>query len=395
MADNRRHTLPGYATRAVRSALPLLWAGNLCAQPIPMKFPDPWDTSHYWPLYLLLSLFALAILIEVLRRVRQRGEQLRAEWRTVRDVARERELSDKEWKLLQDFVRKYSRKEPLRAVTVYRVFDGCVSKDIQYYTKNAPGAELEARGVLLRDLRVRLGLDYVPFGQQIASTREICAGQVLWAAVDGAMSAPWFRMRVSQVHEARFHADVSREDETPPFGPGEKVRFRMWREEDARYVFTSAVVRIQDEPREWVFEHSEGLKRVQARAHYRVRYDQPASVAVLNAPVDDDYSDVAARAPVAMIRARITSLSGGGCALVVEEPLPTRVVLRTHLELPDEPSLEVHARVVSTSPLARGRQLVRAAFVGMPEDTAEAITKYVFHRQQQRAAEDAGEDARP
>lgn len=395
MFDNRRNTLPGNAARAIRGALPLLWAGTVCAQPIPIKFPDPWDTSRYWPLYLLLLLLSIAILIEVVRRVRQRGEQLRAEWRTVRDVARERELSDREWKLLQDFVRKHARKEPLRAVTVYRVFDACVSRDLQQYRKGASGAELEARGVLLRDLRVRLGLDYVPFGQQIASTREVCAGQVLWAAVEGALSAPWFKMRVSQVHEARFHTDVSHEDEPPPFGPGEKVRFRMWREEDARYVFTATVVRIQSEPREWVFDHSEELKRVQARAHYRVRYDQPASVAVLNAPLDDDYSDVATRAPVAMIRARITSLSGGGCALVVEEPLPTRVVLRTHLELPGEPSLEVHARVVSTSPLARGRQLVRAAFVGVPEDTAEAITKYVFHRQQQRAAEDAEEDARP
>lgn len=96
-----------------------------------------------------------------------------------------------------------------------------------------------------------------------------------------------------------------------------------------------------------------------------------------------------------MIRARITSLSGGGLALVVEEPLPTRVALRTHLELPDEPSLEVHARVVSTSPLARGCQLVRGAFVSMPEETVDAVTRYVFHCQQQRAAEHAEEDARP
>lgn len=395
MLDLHHNVFVGNMMRRAVSALAVLLAGAAYAQPIPIQFPDPWDTSRYWPLFLLLFLLSISVLIEVARRVRQRGEQLRSEWRTVREVARERELSDKECKLLQDFVRKYARKEPLRAVTVYRVFDACISKDIELYKKSATDAELESRGILLRDLRVRLGLDYVPFGQQITSTREICAGQVLWAAVEAALSSPWFKMRVSQVHEARFLVEVGREDGEPPFRLGEKVRFRMWREEDARYVFTSTLVRIQDEPREWVFEHSEELKRVQARAHYRVRYDQPASVAVLNAPLNDDYSDIATRVPVTMIRARITSLSGGGLALVVEEPMPTRIVLRTHLELPGEPSLEVHARVVSTSPLARGRQLVRTAFVGISEETAEAITKYAFHRQQLRIAEDAEEDARP
>ena len=357
-------------------------------QPFPIRFPEPWDFSRHWPILVILGFLILAIALEVLRRRRQQTELMRAQWRTIKEMADERELTAREWALLEDCLRRHARKEPLRAVTVYREFDACVKRDIDEFRRNAEAHEVEARGILLRDLRTRLGLDYVPAGQQIQSTRELSAGQIVWATREGALAATWLKMRVSVVHEARFILEAGPGEPVPEFSRGDAVRFRMWREEDARYVFTATLVRVENEPRQWVFDHTGDLKRVQTRAHYRVRYDQAATVALLRTP-GEDCSNPASLAPSATLRGRITSLSGGGLAMVLDQPVTEHTLLRVTIELPGEPEFNVHARIVGESPLSLGRHLVRASFVNIEEESAEAIARYVLHREQTRLAEEA------
>lgn len=364
--------------------------------PFTIEFPRDIPFSKLWPGFLVLAVLASVFLFEILRRRRQQNDMRKKEWNAVHDLAHERELPAADIRLLDKLLRRYAAHEPLRAVTMYKTFDTCVARYMRDYA-HGRSQDLEERlGAELRSIRVRLGLDYVPFGHAIESTRELCSGQTLWAARDNEMSATWFRMRVATVDEARFSADIGHDDPVPTFHAGEMARFRIWREEDARYVFLASLARIETAPPLWIFAHASELKRIQARAHYRVRHDQNAAIGVIPSRPNDTYDDVGNRELITSTRGRITSLSGGGFALVIEQPIPQQVVLRTALELPGEQQLPVHARIVSSSPLSQGRYLLRAAFVSIPEETRDAITHYVFHIQQARGVEaqaKAGEPA--
>ena len=109
---------------------------------------------------------------------------------------------------------------------------------------------------------------------------------------------------------------------------------------------------------------------------------EPAPRQVLNAPVDDDMSDVDRREAVTRLRGRVTSLSGGGLAIVVQQPIPKHVLLRITLDLVPEPgSLRLTARPVGSSTLSAGKHLVRCAFAGISDEVREDVSQYVFHRQ--------------
>jgi len=378
-----------------------LWSGSALVLAHPAAADDPlwriedvstWGGGLYWLVWPILAVLALAFVLEGARRYRQHRADLREQWRAVRRIAEERELSGNEWDLLASLLRRFAPRRPLRALTEYRSFDACAAREIQELARTGGAQAVEARGAALRELRVRLGLDYVPFGRQIQSTRELCAGQILWVARD--ISSPqWHSMRVAGIDEARFRAEPADEAAPPGFKPGELLRCRMWRDEDARYLFTARLVRIDASANQWVFEHAQELKRVQSRAHYRIRYDQTAAVSVLQAHEEDDYTDLGQRPVLAVLRGRITSLSGGGLAVIVEEALQPSAILRTTLELAGAPPLEVSVRLVSVAPLTRGRHLARGAFVGIAEETRDDITRFVFRQQQLRASETGGKEA--
>jgi c-di-GMP-binding flagellar brake protein YcgR len=277
---------------------------------------------------------------------------------------------------------RFAPTRPLEVVTTRRVFDQCVHQCMEALQDRTDLPELEREGVLLRDLRRQLGLDYVPVGQRIYSTRELYVGQQVWVGEPQDVTPKWYQMRISGVDEAFFHVAPS-ESAPPPFKAGDEIRFRMWREEDARYVFTARIVRTEDRPFSFVLQHCEDLKRVQARAFYRVRHDQATDLSLLALPRGGSIPDHLDRLQsTGKVRGRVTSISGGGCAVVVLEALPPNVLLHFELELPEEPLLKLHARIVDTIPLSGGRFLVRCAFVGIGDEERDTITRHVFRKQQ-------------
>jgi len=90
----------------------------------------------------------------------------------------------------------------------------------------------------------------------------------------------------------------------------------------------------------------------------------------------------------------ITSLSGGGLALLVDETIAVQSVLRVKLKLPGEDPFRVHVRVVNSEPVPRQRHRIRASFLDADEDTCDRIAHYIMHRQQLLLAseEKAGEE---
>lgn len=331
------------------------------------------------------GLFLLAIGMELYRRRRERRLQVLAEWRAAESISEDRELSGEEWTLLQSVIRHHAPGAPLKAVTNRKAFDDLVDKDLKEPPQES---ELyERRGIVLRDIRNRLGLSYVPVGQRIFTTRDLYLKQVLWTGADKE-SSEWFRLIIQAVDEAHFHA-VPDGKRTPQFTPGQTITFRMWREEDARYEFQAVLARVESIPQTFVFRHTRTLQRMQAREHFRLTYVHPVNVGIVNAPVDGDMRHVEQRPVVTRLRGRVTSLSVGGLAVLVQQPVPKQILLRLTLPLDDGQAVEVNSRVIEVVPLAGGQYLLRGAFVGLAENEQEAISHFVFRRQQSTMLADA------
>ena len=352
-----------------------------------IQFPEP-GAAVLWGLGILFAgLMLLAFVLERRRRGRGRRERLRSEWASFDDVMREREASPAETELLKGLVSRHAPDSPLRAVTVRQEFDRLVEAAMARATGERKSDAFETLGAQLREIRRMLRLDRVPYGQQLQSTRDLEPGQhltVVGAADEGGRG---WRMIIESVDEAYLYLErAAVADPAPSLNPGDGVRCRLWRDDDARYTFGTEVA-ARDEEGVWRLAHTSDVARVQAREHFRVRFNQPAAVAVLNAPVGDDLGNLRARRPVTRIRGRITSLSAGGCALVLNQLVARQVMLRVNLELEDgQPPLEAEARIIAVAQLSGERQLVRTEFVGLDEPARERIAKYVLHRQQHVSA---------
>lgn len=337
----------------------------------------------------LVGLFVGAVLLELYRRRKDKHLRLQAEWRAVRDFCRERELLDDDYHLIRAIIAQYAGETPFKAVTRRHLFDTCMGKYFRTLAATSEIGIVAERGIQLREVRVRLGLDYVPLGQRIYSTRELYNGQTLWCALADGTEPRWFHVTVASVDEAYFHIEPVGTDATPDFSEGNQLKMRLWREEDARYLFDAQVHNVSQRPRSWTIGHVEALTRNQARAHFRIRFEQAASVQVLSAPVDADYSGLGSRPAVTQLHGRVSSLSGGGLAIVFSQPVPTQVILKIPVQLPHETERRtVYVRPIGSQRISGGRSLVRGKFVALDEETQDAITRYVFLKQKQNASDE-------
>jgi len=355
-------------------------------RPMPLlDWPTATPATMYGLLAALLLLLLAVALWEIYRRRTERAARIRAEWRVLNEIAKEKGLSPEEKRLFDAVIQRHSASEPLRAITVRQHFDECIEQEMADTYARSDVANFEQLGQTLRDVRLHLGLDFVPFGQRITSTRGLNAGQVIWMARAGNASAEWSRVSVVEVDEAMFRVVPPNDSTTatkPSLSAGDTVTCRMWRDEDARYMFEVTVARIEKSPAGWVLRHTSQMNRTQARADYRVQHDQATTVGVLDGPVDGNTTSVKERRVVTRLRGRINSLSAGGLALLTHQAVPKQVLLRIRLDLPGYDVFEAEARIVSTSAVSGGRWLVRVSFVNLDQDKRDSVAHYVLHRQQ-------------
>ncbi len=338
-----------------------------------------------WLAALFGTLMFVAVGIELYRQGRNRRRRRQESWKTLGVIARDKELSPEERTLLEELARRWSPDDPHRMVSVRHLFDQAVESELEEFRKHGNIAEFERVGLLLHDVRTRLSLDYVPIGQRIHSTRELYVAQELWIARASVSPPKWLRGSVVNIDESYLSIRiVGSVDEREQFTREEEVRVRMWREEDARYLFTIRFAREDREPSALLFFHTSDLTRMQSRDFYRVRYEQNVTVGILNAPVDGVEQDTRERQVVTKLRGRVTNISAGGLALVAPQAIPSQVLIRVTLEfnLPGSQPVTVDARLVSSVPLSGGRYLVRATFFGIDDESRETIAHYVMHRQQ-------------
>ncbi len=352
------------------------------------------NTPAFWWLTLAMTmLFAIAVGIVMFRRRQEMQRRLAIAWTRVNEMLTERGVTPEERTRFTTMVNRLRPHDPLAVATQRHHFDLCLDAEMAWLGDHLPPDQLMRAGAELRDVRVALGLDYIPFGQRIESTRELHAGQEVWLAEAGEVSPQWCRAQITVVDEARIVAIALPDsgEARIPFRKGATLHCRLWREDDARYLFDLVVQEVENQPLRWNFLHTRQLQRIQDRANYRVRVDHSTDIDVLNAPRDDQYDDIDAAAVVTTIHGRITNLSAGGAAIITHQALPKQILLRFPLVLPEAGRLVLVAKPVDIAPQSAGRFLVRVYFVALDDDARDGIARYVLHRQQRLAAPASGE----
>ena len=340
----------------------------------------------FWTVVVCGVLLTLAVIVEWIRQWRGRRARVMSLWDSVERIAKEKELTADETSVLSKLLHRWSPAEPHRAATVHQYFDECVEDELNALRAKGDMAEFERVGTLLRDIRTRLALDMVPIGQRIFSTRQLYSPQEVWFVDAGESPPRWKRGLVQGVSEAYFSVGMAVDVDPPRYSPETKVRFRLHRDDDARYAFTTTFVRREAEPVGITFEHTSELDRVQSREHYRVRHEQSTNVGVMDGPVDGNAEELdKPRRVVTRLRGKIVNISAGGLAVVVPQPVPSQVMLRVNVDLPLErtTSFEVDLTIAAVNPLPAGRYLVRTAYARIADENREAIARYVMHKQQQ------------
>jgi c-di-GMP-binding flagellar brake protein YcgR len=350
------------------------------------------NSAIMWSAVLFLGLLISAISLEMLRQNIAQRRRIRGFWRSAEDIAQDKELSDNEWRALRALLQHRSPKDPLRIIAERHPFDTAVGDELADLLRRGKKDRYAELGVILRDVRGRLAHDYIPLGQRIHSTRELFNNQRIWIADIGESPPNWIEMKTIAVDEA--YLTLGRPDPEgplPEFKPGATVRCRMWRDDDARYLFDLKCDQPNAELPGINFYHGTGLERVQARQYFRVRHDQTTDISIINKPVDDaEDVDLMSRPAVTKLRGRITNVSAGGFAAVVHQPVSKQVFLRTTLDLEESEPLTVVCKIVAIIEMAGGRHLLRTQFVGLDPEDRERVAKHVTIKQQHFEESHAG-----
>jgi c-di-GMP-binding flagellar brake protein YcgR len=355
-----------------------------------IEFPQASTLALWIVASIAVGMFGILIGNEYFKKASQTRNRSRIQLQAIDDIFEDKKLSDEEIHLMNEVLHHHATDNPLRAVTTREGFGDCVQAEMERVTHLGVSGVAQNVGVKLRDIRVALGLDYVPVGKPIYSSRELHAGQAINVSIKGDNSGRKTRMILKGVDEAYLYASPETSTTGPKYKDGTEVSLELWRDEDGRYTFDSRIVYYGTHHAEWRIGHNtKKMERTQDREHFRMRFDQTANIGILNASMHEELSYLRQRKQVAQLRGKITSLSAGGCAIVFQQPIAKNVFLRVEIELPDMPAFSLDAKIIATSNISGGRSLIRTRFLQVEEEEKDLISRYLLKKQQETLANTA------
>lgn len=348
-----------------------------------VQFPVP-STGTLIALGILATITAMGLWFYQRYRQHERtGIRLAHETRLMKQRIAGLKLSDEDAAYLEKLVLKHFKSTPLNAVSSREPFNHLVNEEMNAILARGDMDKYESKGILLRDIRTALRLDQVPIGHRVHSTREIHPGLWIYVSPIDVDKSDWLRMMVQEVDEGYFYISADSKGPMPAFHDNETVRCRFWLDEDGRYIFESPIVKRSGTHAQWRLNHTTKLKRTQNRAYFRIRYNHDTSVGLVTAPADLDSETLKKRKPISKIRGKITSLSAGGLAVVMPQPVSDRMVLRIELPIERGDPISTHIKIISASTISGGRTLLRGCFIGIDDADRDHLAKFILHKQQQ------------
>ena len=358
---------------------------------IPDIWPDFTSPEMLMALTLVGGLFMLAVLIELNRRRREKSKRRIASWAAAKQLLLDKNIPTDGIDIFLSLLHKYTSNAPLQVLHHHRQYEEFVDSVMPEQPEAFDFIELDTLGELLRLVRSSLGLDFIPTGQRIYSTRELHPGQHIAMLPLSQEQSGWGTCKISAINDAFFHVVVEARVDLGKLSNLKRIGFSLWREDDARYTFSTSIANFQQSSGELILHHSNDLDRIQSRAHFRIRYRKEINIEVLSVQDSTSFAALISSKVVRECNGEMYSLSAGGISFVIEQQLDPGNMIRIHLPLLEDANpLSLEARVVGSSEMGTSRSLIRCAFVGISDNAQETISQFVLQRQQeQRAAEEA------
>ena len=348
--------------------------------------PDIW---WLWGVtFLFLLLLIISFIIGILKKRKEEQKRILRDWEKIHSILTDKGFDEKEIEILEELIHKYEPRNPLGVVTSRPHFNRCLKKYITDIRKRLNFEELDERGKAIKEIIIRLGHDYTPYGQRIYSTVELYPNQPVWIYPKDKPSALGRKGAVVDINGAFFRVAPFTEQDRLPANVGDYFLFKIWREEDGRYQFLAKLRKVELEPETYIFDHAFSLERFQSREYFRVRLDKPIEVDIIKIEGKYDLNQIDIEEVPYNIqistRARIINLSAGGIALLMEKDINEKFLLRLLFSPEDEKKPEcihLYVRIVSKENVSGGRYIYRGAFVGITDVNRDRVAKYVFRQQ--------------
>ncbi len=330
----------------------------------------------------------ISFIIGILKKRKEEQKRILRDWEKIHSILTDKGFDEKEIEILEELIHQYEPRNPLGVVTSRPHFNRCLKKYITDIRKRLNFEELDERGKAIKEIIIRLGHDYTPYGQRIYSTVDLYPNQPVWIYPKDKPSALGRKGAVIDINGAFFRVAPFTEQDRLPANVGDYFLFKIWREEDGRYQFLSKLQKIESDPEVYVFDHTFSLERFQSRAYFRARLDKPIEVDVIRTEGNYDLNQINIEEVPYHIqfstRARIVNMSAGGIALLMEKDIDERLFLRILLNPEDEKKPEyipLCVRTVDKTNVSGGRYMYRGTFIGVTDENRDRIAKYVFRQQ--------------
>lgn len=183
--------------------------------------------------------------------------------------AKEKELSEKEYRILWDYSLKLGR-DPFLSLEFKSPFE----KVVDLYIKENP----EFDENLLKEMRKKLGFDYLPYFVPLTITKDIdlFQGGVLRLSETGRT----YKVALYDKDEIYMYWVVTDATSTVDIGKGDSVKINFVRKSDAAYVMDTKVEDVVVEGGKIILKipHTFEFTRIQRREYPRVECDIDAAV---------------------------------------------------------------------------------------------------------------------
>lgn len=212
-------------------------------------------------LFIILIIIAVMVISSISKRLREKYKHLEFE-----KFSKEKELTESQYKILWEYSTKLGR-DPFLALEFKSPFE----KVIDLYISENPNFDEE----LIKDMRKKLGFDYLPYFVPLTTTKdiELFQGGVLKTANGRSINVTLYDKDEQFMYWVVVDSPVT-------LSSGETVKINFVRKSDAVYMVESQVFDVLRDDGKYILKlpHTFELTRIQRREYPRVECDLDVSI---------------------------------------------------------------------------------------------------------------------
>ena len=340
----------------------------------------------YYILGAILFFIIIYFIYILIKNTIVKQSKIRKEWKKFYNVCERKRLTSAETTFLEKLVKKYKIIRPIYIVRHLETFNRYILREVYNYRREDTRKK-ENFNTFIANLRKKLGFADFRFIEELTSTREIPEGIIVKTTVTISNANKNFESKVVKVDEEGVVLTVpdpvmSKE----PLSETQQVELNFILEEDAEYIFNSAIYKVTSGPPGYIhIDHSRDFSRIQKRKYERIDVEIPFKYYFLNPTQTEEFLERRKFALAKEINydvGVIKNLSGGGMYFNDDKDLDVGTLIAISFKTHDqaEEMKNIIGRVERILDNDDNTFRIIISFVKTKESHRNQIVHYVFER---------------